>query len=284
MTDKIGNEYKFSPEYIEAAVDENKKCFLRSLIPFLSVHNGLRRGKLHVFMGDTHSGKSTFMRTLLIDVLQNNSDKNIFLFLSEESTNDFLIELHGTLEILGDKTKCRKILKKVKVLSAVDEHNITKNKLFMYLKQVKPDLFIFDNLTTCSFYDKYEKQEAFIKESKSFVKELDIPFVYYIHTKKKDMGKSNYLGTDDVRGSQTIGNIAEFFYSLQIIANEEYDQLLRKEQTVKHSICRMVKHRGYEVRSDTFYLGYSKDKKIYDKITQISFKDLRTIWKERNVL
>ena len=284
MTDKIGNEYKFSPEYIEAAVDENKKCFLRSVIPFLSVHNGLRRGKLHVFMGDTHSGKSTFMRTLLVDVLQNNPDKNIFLFLSEESTEDFLIQLHATLKVLGDKSQYRKVLKNLKVLSAVDEPNITKNKLFMYLNQVKPDLFIFDNLTTCSFYGEYGKQEEFIKESKSIVKELDIPFVYYIHTKKKDMGKSNYLSTDDVRGSQTIGNIAEFFYSLQIIANEEYDQLLRKEQTVKHSILRMVKHRGYEVKSDTFYLGYSKDKKIYDKITQISFKDLRTIWKERNVL
>ena len=66
------------------------KTFFPSTFQFLLSHNGWRNGKVHTFLGVSHGGKSTLVRTLVIDALC--AKKKVGLVLSEETKVDFLVE------------------------------------------------------------------------------------------------------------------------------------------------------------------------------------------------
>ena len=72
------------------ALMENKKNHFHSTFNFISSHNGFRKGKLHLILSDTGTGKSTLIRSLMYDVLLSlPEDKKLLLILSEETEMDF---------------------------------------------------------------------------------------------------------------------------------------------------------------------------------------------------
>ena len=72
---------------------ENEESHFKSNFGFLNSHNGLRRKKMHLFIAPTGVGKSTFIRSLVRDVIFHNPGKKVFVWLSEETTKEFKVQM-----------------------------------------------------------------------------------------------------------------------------------------------------------------------------------------------
>ena len=62
-------------------------------LSFLDEHKGLRKCCMHTILGRASGGKSTLVRTVIADLVENNPDIKISLWLSEESEMDYLANL-----------------------------------------------------------------------------------------------------------------------------------------------------------------------------------------------
>ena len=78
-------------ELMETKDRLNKKLFYSSLHVF-NDHNGLRPGELHLIVAPSGGGKSTFVRTLIFQLL---TASKVFLYLSEEARETYV---HGLNE------------------------------------------------------------------------------------------------------------------------------------------------------------------------------------------
>tara|TARA_Y100001937_G_scaffold13127_1_gene17141 strand:+ start:6908 stop:7756 length:849 start_codon:yes stop_codon:yes gene_type:complete len=278
---KLNKNYKVTPEYLDALQTYGKECHVESKFAFLRAHNGLRKGNLHVMMGSSHSGKSTLVRSLLLDALDNNPDKTVLLFLSEESTDDFLKEFAET------GLRDEKMLQRLHVISALDGKNISLYELKFMIKEIEPDLFFFDNLTTSDLYADCtpKEQTRLCNELKNLAKEIMIPFFLIVHTGKEIMDNmTRLIEMNDVRGSKSIVNIAEFFYIAQSFHTSEIQRYSRKEVSrIDPTIC-IKKHRGENVTERLFYMNYCHKKRIYVSDKELEFSAFKEMFKNRNRL
>ena len=70
----------YTVESLEIRRGQKKRRDLTTAFGFLSAHNGLRKGKLHVLLSRTGGGKSTLGRSILFDALDNNPDLIVFVY------------------------------------------------------------------------------------------------------------------------------------------------------------------------------------------------------------
>ena len=89
---------KLSPEEIEVLHEGADRVYFDTHYNFLKAHNGFRPGCMHMFMGTSHGGKSTLVRSLLTDICLSGKDINgepnpVLLWLSEETVLEFLLPL-----------------------------------------------------------------------------------------------------------------------------------------------------------------------------------------------
>ena len=269
-------------DYLDALKGLSTTRHVSSKFGFLNAHNGLRNGKLHVMMGSSHSGKSTLLRSLLFDALDNNPDKKIFIFLTEESENDFLKEL----AVSGYRNQDG--LDRLKILCAYDQKRLPSlADLIFYLKETEPDIFFFDNITTCNFYAdaSVKAQGDIVYNLKALAKEMDIPFYIVVHTGAEVVDNMRrMIEMNDIRGSKQIVNMAEFFYIAQGFVSSIWDSLLKKNKEIKRLTIFIKKHRGENCRSRIFYLEYNDQKRLYEKDMEIDFKQFKNYFKDRNHL
>ena len=282
MTDADSKDIRMSPEYLDILKGQMETRHVSSAFGFLNAHNGLRKGKLHVMMGSSHSGKSTLLRTLVFDALNNNPDKKLMVFLSEETTDDFI------REIAVSKYRDKKGLDRLIVHSSFDRKKPTTLKEMVFLiKEVNPDIFFFDNITTAAFYEEasVKNQGQMVYILKDLAKELNIPFYIVVHTGATVTDNMRRLvEMNDIRGSKQIVNMAEFFYIAQTFHTESYDGLLRKKIPQIRPMIFIKKHRGQDCESRIFYLNYDKEKRIYSSDREMEFSEVKHYFKERNYL
>lgn len=251
------------------------KVYFKTNFHHLAEHNGLRPGKMHMALGTTSAGKSTWVRGIINDFVVNNPKSKILLYLSEESFEDLRLSLY-TCNLAEDQ------INKVLIVSELSNNRYQDEKEFLVhleelIAQEKPELFIFDNLTTSRYYNdlKTKDQENVASSIKRITIDYGCATLLVAHT-KKDVNTSQHrlIQIEDVRGSSTLPNLLEFAYVLQHFFVDDN----------RYSMIRIAKHRGYDVRNSTFALLYDNQKQIIYKDRPIGFSELKLNFKDRDKL
>lgn len=253
--------------------EKRMMVFNKSKFAFLNCHRGIRPAKLHILMGTAGSGKSTLVRSIIGDQIENNFD-SVYVWLSEESVDELK---EGMMDLdLSDEILSRLLIESE--LDTAPKSNKPRDREILervYLSGAK--VLIIDNITTSQFYMdmKVSEQSSFIKRLKDFAVKTGIAVFLVAHTKKDIHDNMNKLiNENDIRGSASVVNMAHFFYILQ-----------RFEQNkIFAPTIRVVKHRGYNVTERLFYIQYDKYKMAYVKDNSIEFKKFKEMFKERDKL
>ena len=82
------------PEEIEVLREMADKVYFKSHFEFIQSHKGYRPKNVHLFMGESHGGKSTLVRSLVMDACLSDEAPPVLVWLSEETPHEFLNELY----------------------------------------------------------------------------------------------------------------------------------------------------------------------------------------------
>jgi KaiC/GvpD/RAD55 family RecA-like ATPase len=249
-------------------IDSNSVHYV-SNFNFLKSHKGIRRNKLHLLIAPTHAGKSTLVRSLLCDFIFRNKGKKILLWLTEESKEEFRQEFSSTVP-------AHDILANISIVSEMDTDSdaetIQKN-ISEFVDYYKYDAVFVDNITTSRVY--MDKSTAVQSDAALWFKTLKKSTSLFLiaHANTSDFN-NRFLDENDIRGSKTITNLAEFLYILQPIAVG--DRLFQ--------FINIKKHRGQNISGKFFRLFYSKELKSFDRDMQTDFDGIKEVFKQRNKL
>jgi KaiC/GvpD/RAD55 family RecA-like ATPase len=248
---KIESAFQDKDE-IDARVQVSQHNDWPSNFKFLNAYNGWRKGFAHLFIGNTHAGKSTFVRSIILDACLR-PDARISLFLSEESGSDFKTEM----AFLGREIEQ---LKRVTIYSEQDndEDLPLVEMVKEFCRVTEPDLFILDNITTSASYNNASpaQQSAICQKLKRYFSREGIPWVVFAHTAKGVDLSRRLVTVDNIRGNATIGNDAQFTAGLQKIEDRD---------GATTSVLRILKHRGQNVPDKVYTLEYNPRGRVYYK-------------------
>lgn len=258
-------------EGLRALKSRNEKVFIQTGLKFIDQHKGFRPGKVHTIMGKPSGGKSTIMRTILKGVCKSlGKDEKIFLWLSEESEEDFLTALSYDDVLLeyGDQI--------IFCSEVHEQYDKYRTDAFTRIEEVflkeKPKLFIYDNLTTSKLYSEdFKIQTAVSQKLKSMAIEHNMPMLLFAHTKSSVL-KNQLIDLNDIRGSRAIVNLSEFFYILQ---NFEIGKNI-------YNTVRVCKHRNQEIRDRMFLLNYEATTLTYKFDVELDFDEIKQLFKKSN--
>lgn len=225
-----------------------------------------------MFLGSSGAGKSTLVRTIIIDYLVSNPSKHLFIWLSEESTEDLKNEIMVYAKMFGENSRLHCFSEQDKpdcviedALDALDE------AVFTY----DCDMFLFDNITTSKFYgDKTPTEQSdFATNLKIITKKYNLATIAIAHTNKQ-FTYGRLIDDNDIRGSSHITNITEFLYIMQMftVGSKSFQTLHIK------------KHRPCDVNNKFFTFSYSKDTRTYETDTAQRFEHIKSIFKQANRL
>ena len=105
----------------------------KSGLSVFSDHFGLRPGEVHTIVGTKGSGKSTWCKTILSDLVYD--DKNVMLYISEEDVSKYMASLNKTFRMLSkhpDDTK--KYLDRIIVVSEMETKLDNEPEFFRYIE------------------------------------------------------------------------------------------------------------------------------------------------------
>jgi hypothetical protein len=242
----------------------DKKTIIRSSkFKFLMSHNGLRNKSMHIFLGNSHGGKSTIARTMLKELFS--TKEKIFLWLTEESVDDYETEMYqagiklekGMYHVLSEIDYHDKFLLKT-VWNEIVNNNITM-------------LFI-DNITTSPWYgDDTKLQKDKIYAIKEMVEKTGICAVIMAHTGGDVRSNfKNLIDQNDMRGNKTPINVTPFLYILQ-----QFDVKQPTGVDTIYSTVRVKKHRSYSVDKVYYRFIYDPDDRIYISDREINYEDIK---------
>lgn len=259
---------------LEIAIFKNRLARRNSIqintdFEFLLNINGWRKGKVHVVLGTTSSGKSTLIRSIIWDIIKNNSLPKIACFLSEETCEDYQLELFEGFGSLGFKER-------VMFFSEQDvETNEQRRIILTNAFQSDCEVLIFDNLTTSAIYgEDYSKQSEFVGRLKNLAVKTNKALILVAHTNNVHRNSRELIDSSHVRGSKTVSNIAEFFFINHQISIDSN----------MYNFIQIEKHRGQSPESKIFRLDYSDDKRLYTKDRAQRFANFKELWKMRDKL
>lgn len=238
---------------------------------FLKAHNGLREEKMHLFMASTGAGKSTLTRSLILDCLKNNADKNILLVVSEESIDDVKAEFSRTDLIDIEKPNLFIIAEQT-----YPEENFLL-RLGEYIKNNNIHVMIYDNITTSFLYNDKKASEQFkiAKELKKITQHNFLVSILIAHTNAEiNDNCSRLINENDIRGSKSIVNLVEFLYIMQRFELSGHF----------YPTIRIKKHRSQDPDDKMFRLVYNKATKLYQSDLKITFKEFKEAYDGRDKL
>ena len=251
---------------------ESYKQHFESSMGFLNAHRGLRRGSFHLLMGTTGGGKSTLVRTLIRDFLfkKENTSLTLALWLSEETVADYKHQLAASIPSSNAllNTQC---------MSELEVSKVSQIKLFIWLELYRPDVLIFDNITTSVFYMdlSVREQGEFVKKLKTITKKINCATILVAHTSAEVSDSMERLLTiNDIRGSKTISNLTEFAYILQRF----------EIGTGFFPTIRIVKHRSQELIHNLYLLQYERKIRAFMGDSPLQFEKFKEMFGARNKL
>lgn len=269
--------FKTLTEFDQSEIDfykhKSETVTFKSEFKFLSCHNGLRPGFLHIVMGATHGGKSTLIRSMLRDLcLTGLTFGTILVWLSEETTEEFKMALaHMNLSFNSNEIVIMSELE-------MDDHQLDMFYIREHILDLRPDLVFLDNITTSHFYmdQNTETQSSFAKQFlKKAAESMGIPWIVVAHTRAEVTDNMDRLiHENDIRGCKSIINLTPFLYIMQrfSIGNHYYSTV-----TVK-------KYRGQHPNYKMFLLCFDANTRSYSTDKAMEFGELKEAFKKRNKL
>lgn len=261
---------EFTKAIYIANLQRQDRLEISSRLQFLLSVNGLRQSYTTIVLGNTSSGKSTLVRSIIADILENNDTTHISCFLSEETSSEYRLELFKAFKTVD-------FADRMKFYSEQDCQDDDEKMLMLYNAFAdSSEVLIFDNITTSALYASKTPQDqtAFSNLLKTATKRTNKALVCVAHTNNVEKNGMKLINTGDVRGSKNISNIAEFFF-----INHQFscgESLLNYVQ--------IEKHRGQSPDNSIFQLGYKKSRNLYTSDFPVSFLQFKEIYKTRNKL
>jgi archaellum biogenesis ATPase FlaH len=243
-------------------------------LSFIGQHNGFRNGKLHLFLGTAGAGKSTLVRTILNDYLDNNAG-DALVYLSEETLTDFASAIYQS-NFDGIKGRRIQIMSEVDFL-VEDGFKMNADFLFRKLSETDASIIIFDNITTSMLYNdkKPDEQSDFVHKLKVLAHRINKPILLIAHTSANvNRYSSGLISENDIRGSKSITNYVEFLYILQVFEVGES----------RISTIRNIKARDQETPNPLHILFYNHKYRIYSVAEPYKFEDFKEAFSKRNKL
>ena len=255
---------------------QNEATENQTNLPFLMEHRGLRTGKLHIILSSTGAGKSTLVRTILLDFI-NNNEGDVLLWLSEETTEDFKTNASylSDFHLFNNRLVIRSEVDP-EVSAITNKSSNPQNLLLKTLSDTGVNnfsLIIFDNITTSSIYtDNITTQQEMAAKIKELSQRSNCPFVIVAHTSKNEKTKKLVFDSDSIKGSGKITQVSEYIYCLQtmIIKNE------------RRSFLILEKSRNHGGTGKTYTLNYSSRQKIYEKIKEVPHEEFKILVRGKN--
>lgn len=260
---------KFSEEEAKEYSRKTSEVNYNTKLKFLKTHNGLRDFKMHLLISPTHAGKSTAIRSILFDILSNNRNKKVLIWLTEETIDEFKSEFCNAFP-------SHSILDNVALISEQNGEPTSaeiKKNVIDAIAMTKCDLIIVDNITTSKTYNSggFSSQQDTAEWLKRISKKHTIFLV--AHTNTGDFN-NRFLTEQDIRGGKDIVNLSEFLYILQpITVGEKLFQFIN-----------IKKHRGQDTDGKMFRLYYNHILRIFDRDSLVTFSDIKEVFKQRNKL
>lgn len=207
-------------ELIKATL-KNQDFFSR--YNFLNSHYGLRNSQLHILVGESGKGKSTLLRSIILDTAHH---ENSLVILSEEDCDSFKYQINLYANCDKIKRNVAKTLKNIKVFSELDNdldpirhfsHYFAKIRRFIESYNIK-SLF-YDNISTGIFSEEFQIQSKVIKEFKKIAIDFEIPVFIISHPKKNALFSDILLKKDHISGNRCMSTIPENIYTLNACHN-----------------------------------------------------------------
>lgn len=184
--------------------------FMESRFAFLADHYGFRKGCFHVLLGTTGSGKSTIMRSLLVEMLE--AGKKVLIYSCEEMVEDF--ETSFSYLSAPVSTKTLRVFHESDMLQRTGgSKNIKKfvDQLEMAIAEFGADILIFDNITTSDYYEQNPNGAETAKRLSMLCTQSKIPFLVVAHT-ASTVKEGTFFDSSSVRGFRTVTNKAQYVY------------------------------------------------------------------------
>jgi hypothetical protein len=242
-----------------------------SKMGFANSTNGFRRGSMHLFISGTGGGKSTLVRTLIRDVLFHpKNNPLVCVWLSEESIDEY-----RAMFSMGAISHER--LLNTQGYSEQDNQDATEKDFFDWVEMHKPDILIFDNITTSKLYEgkRPAAQGEFASKLKNIIKKVNCAGIVIAHADSQQTNqKGGLLDINNIRGAKTICNLTEFAYLVQTF---------RTPKNIFTTI-RIAKSRSQNIIHDTYMLNFEPNTRSYVSDTAIPFEKFKEVYNERNRL
>lgn len=249
-------------------MEERKKnrqeVFFPSRFLFLKKQNGLRPGELHLIIAPKGAGKSSFVKTLLSELILHTK---VIIYLSEEKAEQYVESLNELFDgaVNGSDEKRKKFLDNLSVISELDlESKIKTEQLFFKSLSEKitesgSKVFFLDNFTTSWLSGQVQKEKLYYEVLNKMAKKLNIALVVVSHTAKHANIKNGPFTGEDIRGSLSGAQLSSYTYTINRVDLEPV-----------RSFVFVDKARGYSEADRKFY------ELIYDKKTMLFEKDKET--------
>lgn len=234
-----------------------------SMFGFVNDMNGWRRGKVHLFIGDTHAGKTTLVRSILLDAVANK--KKVLTWLSEETLEDYKTEM----AYIGHEHEA---YKNITVVSEQDQEITSMvGAIKFHVQEREVDLVIVDNITTSEFYnDKISEQAPLIKNLKRVAIEENIPLILIAHTNAaKEFRPYHPIKPNDIRGNKTLPNLVEFCFGIHKVPTPSGPK----------NYINTIKNRGQPMLKPFYKLLYNTKGKFYQSSLPLELAQLKLLIK-----
>lgn len=268
MGENMRSDYgsRISKERLAEIKEVKESVMYDSKYTFLMDQGCWRPGDLHCLLGMESSGKSSLVRSLIIEAAFNIP---VLGFLSEETSDDIWYELDKSVNLLKEKGLIpldSDPLSNVTLLSETDREcsELFKSQdeilafIRKYLIKTKAKLFILDNITTSKWYRNLPDQEAFVDKFKTMAKHENIPVFIVAHTSKQFLGNT-LMRSGNIRGNNLLAMLAEHFYCFNNTLVD--DPNTGKPRRVV--ILQVVKHRGINRDDYLFCMEYDSKIRLY---------------------
>lgn len=203
---------------------------------------------------------------MFIDLIER--DKKIFLWLSEETQEEYLGEL--------SRTGFDFDLGKIHILSEMDTTISSLESLKLYIIEHNIDFLFLDNLTTSGWYgEDIKSQTSKTEELMRFVKDTGVSLITFAHTDSKvSENHHSMISMYDIRGSRKIINCSHFIYIMQNVFVD----------TERYQFMSIAKSRTQSVVQKIFRMIYAPKSRVFAGDKPVSFEDFKGLFAKRNRL
>lgn len=263
---------------IQEAFKDSQKRHFHSTFAHLDAHFGVRRGCYSVYMGSTSCGKSSLLKTIIVQA-SSTPDVTVLVWLSEEKKAKYAKGMSHYCNTTGAD------LSKVKFFeeSSIDMTQLKTHEDFLiFVRDVMvsagADIVFFDNISTSRLYGSsthIKDQAKTVTFFKRQSQDLDIAIVAICHTSSDVSDNQGRLfTTEDVRGLKSISIEASYFYALQKFTSNGTIYLT----------LRTLKFRDHDQASGTYILNYDHNMGVYVGDKKVDFEAINEIFKKRDSL